>query len=73
MKLKTHAQFEKLKKGQWLANENGYAEVTSEYDEFHNSIGLAEVYFDDEDCENYHLENENQYTMFVDVKGSEVV
>ena len=49
MKLERHAQFEQLKKGQWLENVNGTFEVTSEYSEYHNSIGLAEVYFDDED------------------------
>lgn len=73
MKLERHAQFEQLKKGQWLENVNGIFEVTSEYSEYHNSIGLAEVYFDDEDCINYHLENENPYTTFIDVKNSELI
>lgn len=76
MKLKTHSQFEKIKKGQWLEDCDGIYEVISEYNSFHGTIGLAEVYHEiDENgfgTDEYHLEDERPYVTFDDVRGCEV-
>ncbi len=73
MKLNSRTQFINLKKGQWIENENGIFEVTREYQELQSAIGLAEVIFDNEDGTKYHLEDENPYTTFYDVKGSYIL
>lgn len=73
MKLNSRTQFINLKKGQWIENENGIFEVTREYQELQSAIGLAEVIFDNEDGTEYHLEDENPYTTFYDVKGSYIL
>lgn len=72
VKIESLSEFKALKMGDWLETPDGLFEVTSEYDEFHNTIGTAEVYFDNDDCDEYHLENESPYTTFSDIKGSEM-
>lgn len=67
------SQFESLKKGQWFANLNGLFEVTTEYSGSSDSIGVAEVIFENDYKESYHLDCENPYTTFADVKGSEII
>ena len=67
------SQFENLKKGQWFANLNGVFEVTAEYSKSSDSIGVAEVIFEHDYKESCHLDRENPYTTFADVKGSEII
>lgn len=50
--------------------------MISEYNSFHGTIGLAEVYHEiDENgfgTDEYHLEDERPYVTFDDVRGCEV-
>ena len=73
MKIRTFNDFKNLKKGTWIADGDGTYEVTSAFREYNSCIGLAEVIFKDDECDEYTLGTENPNVTFLDVKGTEII